>query len=85
MSYTPIANNLLLGLNGGRVVDSTSAFTGEWGLLEVITQTVINSITITSLENASGLESITLPAGTIIRGNITSVELTSGVVILYNK
>lgn len=73
------------GSAGGNFINDTTATTGSFGGLLVISDTVINSITGDgSIKNLSDIEdSETLPAGIYIPMNFTSITLTSGSVIAY--
>jgi hypothetical protein len=79
----------LTGLQGGVVITDTNAHTPAtpntaFHAIVVLQQAVIAAIA-SNLTNDSALVALTLPAGTIIYGRITSITLTSGVVIAYNE
>jgi len=83
---TPAFTEQVLGKRGSRVVDDTATYTGDWVAMVVINDAVISVGGLTSeITNEDGLEGITLPAGLVIYGNITSIDLTSGVVQMINK
>ena len=75
----------LQGQNGGRVITSASgAVTGTFRWLQVVTDTVLSVFTAPNITNATGLQTITIPAGVGIGGRITAITVTSGVVIAYD-
>lgn len=70
------ANELIrqeLGLNGAEVVTSGSA-SGLFVALQFINASTITSITAPGITNASALQT-SIPAGTIIRGDIRSFTI----------
>lgn len=76
--------------NGGYVINDTAAHTPDkgqsWQWLQVIGgNAVVAAITDSSITNASDITGLTLTDGTIIYGNITSIQLTSGVVYMSNR
>jgi hypothetical protein len=75
----------LQGQGGGRVITSASgAVTGTFRWLQVVTDTVLSVFTAPNITNATGLQTITIPAGVGIGGRITAITVTSGVVIAYD-
>jgi hypothetical protein len=75
----------LMGQGGGRVITSASgAVTGTFRWLQVVTDTVLSVFTAPNITNATGLQTITIPAGVGIGGRITAITVTSGVVIAYD-
>jgi hypothetical protein len=77
----------LTGRQGGIVIADTTATTpasgASWHALLVVEEAVLAAVTDTNLENASDLVGKTLPAGLILYGNFTALQLTSGTVIAY--
>lgn len=69
---------LLTGQTGATVFADTSAHTGTWRRLTVLTTAAVTMI----LDDVL-LAAITIPAGTDVFGKITSVTLGSGVVVVY--
>lgn len=61
-----------------KVIDDTSSHTGNWSLVQVVTEANIESITAPGKENASGLTGSALSAGFQIAGPVTQIKLTSG-------
>jgi len=70
------------GEYGGVYYADTSAHTGDWNVIQCVTDTVFSAVTsnITSFPTA-----VTFSAGSFVYGVFTSVTLTSGSVILYNR
>ena len=82
---SPISYDLQ-GQGGGQVIDSTTGIVqGDFRWIQVITDTVFNSIASNNITDASALSGLTIPAGVGIGGNFTQIEVTSGVVIAYYK
>ena len=74
----------------GAVVLSTANHTAPWGgpsdmyvSLTVLTATTIASITAPGITYSSSLTAVSLPAGTVIEGDIRAVTISSGLSILY--
>ena len=81
---SPISYDLQ-GQGGGQVITSSSgAVTGNFRWIQVVTDTVLSVLTSSNITNASGLQTITIPAGLGLGGRFTAVTVTSGVVIAYN-
>ena len=70
------------GEYGGRYESSTTARTGDWTEIQIVTDAIFSLITsnITSLPTA-----VTFSEGTRINGVFTAFTLTSGSVIAYNR
>ena len=88
LANTSQANLQSFGQNGFNVVTGTSAQTGNYSAITIVTDTVVASITATNIqlngsESATALSGVTLPAGITIFGKITGFTLTSGSVIAY--
>ena len=76
-----------LGLNGGIYVNDTAAHTGNFFAIQATETTVLatQASNITNLDDiCTGQDGTTLSAGTVLYGNFTSIDLTSGAVIAYN-
>ena len=83
MGFTGGNANLIFAGNGLEVITDTSAHAVSGFAVYFYEDSVISAITINSTGNS--LASETLPAGTIIYGNIQSITLTSGACILYKS
>ena len=76
-----------LGLNGGTYINTTGATTGKFFAIQATEDTVLaaQASNITNLDDiCTGQDATTLSAGTVLYGNFTSIDLTSGAVIAYN-
>jgi hypothetical protein len=76
-----------LGLNGGIYINGTDVVTGNFFAIQATEDTVIQAqaSNITNLDNiCQPVDNVTLSAGTVLYGNFTSIDLTSGAVIAYN-
>ena len=72
-----------MGTLGGTCVSGAGTTTGHFRAMLVVNDTVVSAIVADEITNITALATLTLPAGLIIYGNITSVTWTSGVFILY--
>ena len=78
-----------LGLNGGAYLNDTAVHTNAngWFAIQATEDTVLaaQASNITNLDDiCTGQDATTLSAGTVLYGNFTSIDLTSGAVIAYN-
>ena len=78
-----------LGLNGGAYLNDTAVHTNSngWFAIQATEDTVIQAqaSNIPNLDNiCQPVDNVTLAAGTVLYGNFTSIDLTSGAVIAYN-
>jgi len=82
------SNNILLREQLGKgsgVVFTSAAQTGkDWYAVHFVTESVISAITMTHHTGESALHT-TIPAGTVIFGNITAITMTQGVAIGYKE
>jgi|TARA_R110000744_G_scaffold242241_3_gene359400 hypothetical protein len=76
-------NTLSFSQAGGEVIDDTAAHTGTFGAVQVINDAVIAAITMPNVTNSAGYTTITLTAGTVIYGDVSSITLTSGIVTAH--
>ena len=68
---------------GSVIVDiAAGSTTGRFGAIQVLQDCEIGAITGSSVDNISKLET-TFPAGTVIYGIFTEIELNSGLVALH--
>ena len=72
-----------LGEKGGEIIADANPHTGSWFAISMITNTVIASWT-PAFTVYGVLASITWPAGFIMFGNFSAIQLTSGSVVVYN-
>jgi len=76
-----------LGLNGGAYINDTATHTGNWFAIQATEDTVLatQASNITNLDDiCTGEDATELAANTVLYGNFTSIDLTSGAVIAYN-
>lgn len=67
-------------LNGGQVIADTTAVTGNWIEIRVLTTAVFTTLT----GNLTNVGSTSFPAGTILNGRFTAITLASGSVVAYH-
>jgi hypothetical protein len=75
-----IYNSVNIGAQGSTYVSNTTAQTGSWKAITVISNAIFSNFD----GNVSGITGATIPAGTTIYGIIISSTLASGSVIAYN-
>jgi hypothetical protein len=73
----------LQGQQGGIVVTSGGSASGPFRWVQVITDVTLTVITSQNLQNVESLETITIPAGIGIGGDITTIGIGQGTVIAY--
>jgi len=81
------SNNILLrelGKGDGVVFTTANQTTKDFYAVHFVTESVIASITMANLTGESALQT-TIPAGTVIFGRCTQIQLTSGVAIGYTE
>jgi hypothetical protein len=77
------SNRQIAGEHGGRYIDAAAGtVTGNWFELQAVPTTILGAITGNIVNLPAG---ITLQAGTSINGVFTSVAVSSGAVIAYNR
>ena len=76
-------NNISVGAFGATVISDTSTVNGDYQAIQVLADVIIDSITMANLTGT--LTGFTIDAGTIIFGDIASIKLTSGTVIMYKQ
>jgi hypothetical protein len=79
MSFGTEGTTTLSGPTGG------TAKTGNWGVLQVLADTVIETIVDANETETNPLNGKTLLAGTVLYGKFTSIDLTDGFVRLYKN
>tara|TARA_R100001163_G_scaffold62287_1_gene52954 strand:- start:512 stop:796 length:285 start_codon:yes stop_codon:yes gene_type:complete len=81
-------NNILLreqlGKGSGICFTTVNQTSKDFYAVHFVTESVIASITMTYHTGESALHT-TIPAGTVIFGHITQIQLTSGVAIGYTE
>lgn len=73
----------LAGEYGGRYIDSTSGtVTGNWQTLKAISTSILGAVSSNITNLPSG---VTLQAGDELPGVFTSVVVSSGAIVAYNR
>jgi hypothetical protein len=77
--------NALLSVSGGAYIGSTAAVNGQFSAVQVLTETKFHTLTgnVTGVANTTAESAPAIPAGTIIYGSFTTIQLHSGSVIAY--
>jgi hypothetical protein len=70
------------GQLGSIYIDDTAAHTGTFDALQALEATVVAALTGNMTDFTAGMP---IPAGSIVYGVFTSVTLTSGKIVAYNK
>ena len=71
------------GQRGAKIVTNTAANTGEFCALQILEDATFSALTWPELEGA--LTGFSIPAGTVIYGQITAFTLSSGKVLAYKQ
>ena len=75
-----------LGAYGFTFIDDTTATTGEWFAVQIVSDAVFATLTADGEAVITGtITSQTFPAGMIIYCSCKAITLTSGVVIAYKR
>ena len=81
-------NNILLreqlGKGSGVVFTTVDQTSKDWYAVHFVTESVISGITMTYHTGEAALHT-TIPAGTVIFGHITQIQMSSGVAIGYDE
>jgi len=87
-SAIPSASGLKIanGLGGGQYIGGTVSNSGNWYAVQAVTDTKFQTLTgnITGVANATLGSAVTIPAGLVLFGSFTAIQLHSGSVIAYN-
>ena len=74
----------LQGQGGGVYIDETiGVINGNWRWIQVITDTVLNDVTCSNIDDFALINTKTIPAGIGIGGKFSSIDLASGSIIAY--
>ena len=85
------AQNAGMGQAGAKFISDQAVHTGNFVAIQCIEDTVFNALTPSDTTygygvgsyNGNTMASETIPAGTVIYGRWTTIDLTSGLVIAY--
>lgn len=75
----------LTGLQGGVVMSGNQTESGRFQALQAITATTLGTVTCNLDQSTASLNGKIIPAGTMIFGDYTSIQITGGDAIAYNK
>ena len=73
------------GLSGGNYIADTTLRTGDWLAIQVLADAKFHTLTgnIADIANATDASAPVIPAGTILFGKFTAIDLHSGRIIAY--
>jgi hypothetical protein len=78
-------NKITNGLSGGVYIGGTSATTGDWLAIQVLADAKFVTLTgnLADIANATEASAPVIPAGTVLFGKFTAIDLHSGRIIAY--
>ena len=78
-------NKITNGLSGGNYIADTTARTGDWLAVQVLADAKFHTLTgnIADIANATEASAPVIPAGTVLFGKFTAIDLHSGRIIAY--
>ena len=78
-------NKITNGLSGGTYYADTDAHTGDWFAIQVLADAKFHTLTgnLADVANATEGSAPIIPAGTVLFGKFTALDLHSGRVIAY--
>ena len=78
-------NKITNGLSGGNYIADTTLRTGNWLAIQVLADAKFHTLTgnIADIANTTDASAPVIPAGTVIFGGFTSIDLHSGRIIAY--
>jgi hypothetical protein len=78
-------NKITNGLSGGIYIADTTARTGDWLAIQVLADAKFHTLTgnIADIANATDASAPVIPAGTILFGKFTAIDLHSGRIVAY--
>jgi len=75
--------SLSLGQGGAVYITDTNTYTGSFGAIQALADSVFNILEAGNWEGATSM--LPLPAGATIFGNFTTFELDSGKIVAYRN
>jgi hypothetical protein len=75
----------LTGLQGGVVMSGNQTETGRFHAIQALTATTLGTVSTNLDQTTTSLTGKTIPAGSMIFGDFTSIQTTAGDSIAYNK
>jgi len=78
-------NKITNGLSGGIYIADTTARTGDWLAVQVLADAKFHTLTgnIADIANATEASAPVIPAGTVLFGKFTAIDLHSGRIVAY--
>ena len=78
-------NKITNGLSGGAYYADTDAHTGDWLAIQVLADAKFHTLTgnLADVANATEGSAPVIPAGTVLYGKFTALDLHSGRIIAY--
>ena len=78
-------NKITNGLSGGKYIADTNAHTGDWLAVQVLADAKFHTLTgnITDIAKATEASAPVIPAGTVLFGKFTAIDLHSGRIVAY--
>ena len=80
-----VNNKITNGLSGGAYIADTTARTGDWLAIQVLADAKFHTLTgnIADIANTTDASAPVIPAGTVLFGKFTALDLHSGRIIAY--
>jgi hypothetical protein len=72
-----------LGEAGSTLITDTTACTGRWFAIQIVTDTAFTTLTDPTMSIVGALAGLSFSAGTIIFGAFSAITLASGSVLAY--
>jgi hypothetical protein len=78
-------NKITNGLSGGNYIADTTARTGDWLAIQVLADAKFHTLTgnLADIANATEASAPVIPAGTVLFGKFSAIDLWSGRIIAY--
>jgi hypothetical protein len=78
-------NKITNGMSGGRYIADTNAYTGDWLAIQVLADAKFHTLTgnIADIANTTDASAPVIPAGTVLFGKFTALDLHSGRIVAY--
>jgi hypothetical protein len=78
-------NKITNGLSGGNYYADTDPHTGDWLAIQVLADAKFHTLTgnIADIANATEASAPVIPAGTVLFGKFTAIDLHSGRIVAY--
>ena len=76
-------NALSFSSVGSKVLEDGESTTGKFGAVQCITATEFTALTAANIEDGDLLIGYTIPAGTVLYGEFTTVQVNTGLAICH--